>query len=95
MKIYSNTQSIDAPKEFEINSYRVFVAKNIKYVEKEDSENTDEESITFSHYEFDLYEYTPSEYIEILKNANEELNNEILDTQMALCEIYETMGSLG
>jgi len=48
-----------------------------------------------SYYEFDLYEYTPNEYIEILKQQNETLNTEILDTQMALCEIYETMDAKG
>lgn len=94
MQIYYKTQSLEQPKDFEINLFKVFIAKNITYHEVT-SEEQDEETPMSSYYEFDLYEYTPNEYIEILKQQNETLNTEILDTQMALCEIYETMGAMG
>ena len=45
----------------------------------------------------DLFSYTEvqygkDEYIEIMANKNEKLSNDLTDTQLALCEIYETIG---
>lgn len=89
MKSYPNTQSTISPQEFEVNPYRVFVAKNIQFIEVEEQEDPQQ----ISYYQYDLYEYTPEEYIEILKQQNDDLNQEVLDTQMALCDIYEAMNN--
>lgn len=88
MQIYKNTQSTVEPKEFEINPYKVFIAKNIQLIEN----SSIEEEIVITLYQYDLYEYTHEEYINILRETNETLQQEILDTQMALCDIYEDMG---
>ena len=88
MQIYKNTQSTVEPKEFEINPYKVFIAKNIQLIEN----SSTEEEIVITLYQYDLYEYTHEEYINILRETNETLQQEILDTQMALCDIYEDMG---
>lgn len=45
----------------------------------------------------DLFSYTEvqygkDEYIELMANQNEQLGNDMTDTQLALCEIYETIG---
>lgn len=45
----------------------------------------------------DLFSYTEvqygkDEYIELMAQRNEQLNNDLLDTQLALCEIYEAIG---
>ena len=88
MQIYKNTQSTVEPKEFEINPYKVFIAKNIQLIEN----SSTEEEIAITLYQYDLYEYTHEEYINILRETNETLQQEILDTQMALCDIYEDMG---
>lgn len=88
MHLYEKTQSIDRPLDFEVNPYRVFVAKNIKYIEVP---VVNEDETLQSHYEYDLYEYTPEEYIGILQNGNNNLQQEVLDTQMALCDVYELL----
>ena len=45
----------------------------------------------------DLFSYTEvqygkDEYIELMAQQNKQLGNDLLDTQLALCEIYETIG---
>ncbi len=45
----------------------------------------------------DLFSYTEiqygkDEYIELMANRNEQLNNDLTDTQLALCELYEIIG---
>lgn len=83
MVIYPNTQANELPKEFVINPFKVLISKNIKFHEATGDKD--------AYYEFDLYEYSPSEYIEILKNTNSELKQELLNTQMALCDVYEAI----
>lgn len=90
MQVYKNTQSTIKPNEFEINPYKVFIAKNIQTIENNSSIDEEENIKTF--YQYDLYEYTHEEYINILRETNETLQQEVLDTQMALCDIYEAMG---
>lgn len=82
MQVYKNTQSIEKPKDFEINPYKVFVTKNVTEIEVEGA----------TSYKYDLYEYTPEEYIGILEEDKGHLNEQLLDTQMALCDIYELIG---
>lgn len=90
MQVYKNTQSTIEPKEFEINPYKVFITKNVQVVEN--NSGVDEEKTVETFYQYDLYEYTHEEYIDILRETNETLQQEVLDTQMALCDIYEAMG---
>ena len=87
MQIYKNTQSTIKPNEFEINPYKVFIAKNIQSIE----DSSIEEEITVTLYQYDLYEYTPEEYIGVLQDENNNLQQEVLDTQMALCDVYELL----
>lgn len=47
----------------------------------------------------DLFSYTEvqygkDEYIELMAKQNEQLGNDLTDTQLALCEIYETIGGI-
>lgn len=88
MRFYPNTQGSSEPKEINANPYKVFVAKNIHFVEVEPSEEFPERQ---SYWEYDLYEYEASEYVCMLEQENESLKTELLDTQMALCDIYEAM----
>ncbi len=43
---------------------------------------------TFSYYEV---QYTKDEYIKLMSEKYSELENQLINTQLALCEIYETM----
>lgn len=80
--VYSDTE----PQSIEITDKAIFLAKNIyPYVEENEGYET-------SGYKFELTEYTKDEYIWLLGNQNEELKNNLLDTQAALCDIYEMLG---
>lgn len=83
MKNYGVQKSSVMPNNFEITDSKVFVYENIeKIISKiEDQEITE--------YQFNLIEYDKDEYIKIISEKNEELNQQIIDTQLALCEVYE------
>ena len=79
MTNYGKVRSSQAPKSIEITNSQVFIAKNIsKYEETFDD-------YIMQGYEYDYVGYDKDEYILIL-------HNQILDTQMALCDIYESIG---
>ena len=79
MKKYPDTHAGSYPLEIEITATKVFVAENIReeQIEFEDGEIT-------TDYVFDYYEYDKDEYI---LNMQEQLT----DTQLALCELYEEL----
>lgn len=58
----------------------VYVHSNIVQLETEDGSEV---------YEYDEVQYTASEYIEIQGNQIDELNNSLVETQLALVEVYE------
>lgn len=91
MKIHYNTQSVDKPVDVEANSYKVFVAKNAHTIEISRKDIETGETKTKEYWEYDLYEYEPSEYVQILQKKYDDQQVELLDTQMALCDLYEAM----
>lgn len=70
MKVYKNTQALEAPKEIEIMPLRVFISENIVF-HSADPEN--EESVDY--YTFDLYEYTKDEYASLMEERTEMLED--------------------
>ena len=78
-KVYSSTQ----PQEIEITNNAVFLASNVKPYTKNIDDHIQE------GYEYDYVEYTKDEYLLKLTNDNKELQQSILDTQLALVELYE------
>lgn len=79
MKVRSTVK----PPEFEITPTSIFVASNITpYKEEFDGR-------VFEGYEYDCTEYTKDEYLLQLARENAELKQNVLDTQMALVELYE------
>lgn len=84
-KVYSDT----VPKSIEVTPGAVFLASNIQpYVEHFDEGDE-------IGYMFDYIAYTKDEYIELLSEKNETLEAELLDTQEALCDIYEMIAGGG
>lgn len=83
MKNYGVQKSSVLPNNFEITDSKVFVYENIeKIISKiEDQEITE--------YQFNFIEYDKDEYIKIISEKNEELNQQIIYTELALCEVYE------
>lgn len=63
MRLYKDTQGYSRPKEIEANPYKVFVAKNIRFVEV-DKTPTEFDPEPRDYWEYDLYEYEASEYVQ-------------------------------
>lgn len=71
------------PEEIVVSKDAVYVASNITPYEKT------VEDQTMSGYQYDCEIYTKDEYLIKLTRENEKLKEDILDTQMALIELYE------
>lgn len=83
MKNYGIQRSAVEPNAVEITESKVFVATDIELVTvKMDIEEVQE-------YQFSLVEYDKDEYIKIISEKNEELEQQMTDTQLALCDVYE------
>lgn len=72
-------------KALVIGKDTVYVHTNIVPVEKDGKVAED----LFSYTEV---QYGKDEYIELIAQQNEQLGNDLTDTQLALCEVYETIG---
>lgn len=85
---YEKIRSTEKPETMVVDEYSVWLHENISEVEVEDiimSEEETEEIRTHIEYEFDVVQYEKNEYI--LSQAQQ-----ITDTELALCEIYESLG---
>lgn len=83
MKKYGLQRSAVEPKAVEITESKVFIATDIKQV----TLTMDEQEV--QEYQFNLVEYDKDEYIKIISEKNEELEKQMTDTQLALCDVYE------
>ena len=86
MKSYGKTRSTDAPLKVEVTASKVFVASNIEEVTVEDEQGTRIE------FQYDLTEYEKDEYIRMMSDKNDEIEQQVTDTQLALCDVYEMLG---
>ena len=88
MKIIGTVQgNSEQAKALVVGKDTVYVHTDIMPVEK-DGKIVDD---LFSYTEI---QYTKDEYIELMVKQNEKLNNDLIDTQLALCEIYENIGGV-
>lgn len=71
--------STTRPKDIEITKSSIFIATNIKPYSNEI------EGHVIEGYQYELTQYDKDEYIA-------KLHQDIIDTQMALCDLYETIG---
>lgn len=76
MKDYGLQRSAVKPLGVEIAESKVFVATNIELITVQDEKSEREE------YQFNYVEYDKDEYIS-------NLEKQVTETQMALCDIYE------
>ena len=83
---YKNVQSTIRPKEIEIDDYSVWVNENISEITVTD------ENGKHTEYEFNQTQYSKDEYIRLMSEQNKALENELTDTQLALCDIFEMIG---
>lgn len=85
MKDYGLQKSTIAPKAVEITETKVFVSTDIEQV----TVTMEEQEV--QEYQFNLVEYEKDEYIKMISDKNEALEQNLTDTQIALCEVYELM----
>lgn len=88
MKEYGRQRSTIKPQKLELTETKVFVSSDIVPVDELETEEQSE----FTGYEFTLTEYEKDEYIRLQTEKNESLEQQVTDTQIALCEVYELMG---
>lgn len=79
MKNYGNVESTVKPDAMVIDEHSVWVASNIKEVRRETGEDQ-----VFEGYSYDLVQYDKDEYIQ-------SLSQQLTDTQLALCDVYEML----
>lgn len=70
-----------------IGKTTVYVHSNIVQATNEDGNVIDD------LYVYDEIQYTKDEYIKVMADKNETLEKELTDTQLALCELYESVGA--
>jgi hypothetical protein len=85
MKNYGIQKSAVEPMAVEITESKVFVATEIVQV----TVTVDEQE--YQEYQFNLVEYDKDEYIKLMVTKNDELEQNLTDTQMALCDVYEML----
>ena len=86
MKKIKNVQgSLEQAQPLIISKTTVYVHSNIVQAKDEDGNVIDD------LYVYDEIQYTKDEYIKIMADKNIKLEQEITETQMALCDIYEAI----
>ena len=79
------TRSTVYPFDVDIKETKVFTAEDVRETE------VTEENDTHTEYEYSLKEYDKDEYIKLMDESNKELEEQLTDAQLALCELYELM----
>lgn len=77
-------QSTIKPKKIEIDEYSVYLNSDIKKIKVPD------ESGKHTEYEYNQTQYSKDEFISLMSEQNKDLEDKLTDTQMALCEIFES-----
>ena len=81
MIVRKGVRSKKEPENLKIDNTFVYVSKNVQPFNDESNEG----------FEYDLEVYDKNEYLALISEENKNLQHQLLDTQMALCEIYETL----
>jgi hypothetical protein len=87
MKQYGTQRSTVKPENVEITESRVFRYEDITEIKVKNPESDDEVTM----YEFTLTEYDKDEYIRIQAEKNASLEEQMTQTQVALCDVYEML----
>lgn len=81
---YGKVKSTIKPESVVIDDYSVWENTNIEAV----SENVGTET-EFNGFEYNMVQYDKNEYILKQAKANAELSDQLTETQLALCDVYE------
>lgn len=82
---HGRVRATETPEAVVVDEFSVWVASNVQSVTVADEQGERVE------YEFSLTQYTKDEYIRALIERNQTLETDIVNTQIALCEVYELM----
>ena len=78
MTDYGTVKSAVSPDEKIVDEYSVWVNSDITKTEE--------------GFEYHMVQYTKDEYIKLMDEKNTELESQLTDTQLALCDVYEMIG---
>lgn len=81
---YGKVRSTIKPESVVIDDYSVWENTNIEAV----SENVGTET-EFNGFEYNMVQYDKNEYILKQAQANAKLSDQLTETQLALCDVYE------
>lgn len=87
MKQYGTQRSTVKPEDVEITESKVFSYEDITEIKVKNPESDGEVTM----YEFTLTEYDKDEYIKIQAEKNASLEEQMTQTQVALCDVYEML----
>ena len=78
MTDYGTVQSAVRPEGLVVDEYSVWVNTDIAQTE--------------GGFQYRMVKYGKDEYIKLMDKKNTELESQLTDTQLALCDVYEMMG---
>ena len=81
------TGSKEQAVELSVGIDTVYVHDDIQLLKKEDEQGNPVEV-----YQYHEVQYDKDEYIKAMSEKNSELENQLTDTQLALCDVYELIG---
>ena len=85
MMNHGTVRAGESPNPVVVDEYSVWVATDVQEITVTDEQGERTE------YEYTLIQYTKDEYIHSMIDANAELETELDNTQLALCEVYEIL----
>jgi hypothetical protein len=85
MKDYGITYSNNKPQTIELTENKVFIASDIEEVTKVIDD------IEITEFQYNLVECEKDEYIKLISDKNTELESDLTDLQVALCDVYELL----
>lgn len=84
---HGRVRATESPEAVVVDEFSVWVASEVQSVTVVDEQGERVE------YEFSLTQYTKDEYIRALIERNQALETDVVNTQIALCEVYELMAA--
>ena len=78
MTDFGTAKSLVEPEEIVIDEFSVWVKTDITQ--------------TADGWEYHLVQYTKDEYIKLMVDKDASLEEQVTDTQLALCDVYEMIG---
>ena len=83
---YGRIRSTVRPEEKIVDEFSVWMNTDVQEVQITDDQGNHTE------YEFHQVQYDKDEFIKMMDDKNAALEQQITDTQLALCDVYEMIG---